>query len=88
MDRMTATVILPDNFSKEVANTIIEQINPKLATQTYPPYMNLKQAADYVGVSFTTVKKWIELYPNFPVKNIGGSYHINRRALDKFMLSK
>ncbi|WP_283593524.1 MerR family transcriptional regulator [Limosilactobacillus galli] len=92
MEGFTTTVQLPDDLNR----AITKAINDAFATakrqavkgSEYPMYMNMKQATNYLGVSYTTLKKWIKMYPDFPVKTIDGSYHINREKLDEFMTNK
>ena len=91
MQEISATYILPKNLSKAIeaaVNNSFKTAQECLIKKTqYPPYMNMKQASEYLGVSYNTIKKWFKIYPDFPVAIIDGSYHINREELDKFMLS-
>src|SRR5690625_385237 len=91
MQGFTTTVQLPDEINRAIVDAVNAAFTSAAKQQAngakYPPYMNLKQAASYLGVSFNTVKKWVKMYPDFPVAVINGSYHINREELDKFMLS-
>lgn len=91
MQGFTTTVQLPDDLNHAIAQSVNDAImkaKQQLMKDTqYPPYMNIKQAADYLGVSYNTIKKWTKMYPDFPVAIIDGSYHINREELDKFMIS-
>lgn len=92
MKDFTTTVQLPDDINKAIVkavNNALITANQQLVKSTkYPMYMNIKQTASYLGVSYNTIKKWINMYPDFPCKAIDGSYHINREALDEFMTSK
>lgn len=92
MNDLVATIHLPNELNKAImqaVNDALKSAKQQMASDSdYPMYMNMKQAASYLGVSHTTLKKWIKMYPNFPVKTIDGSYHINREKLDEFMTNK
>ena len=83
-------------LASEVTDAITHAVNDAFTTakqqlatgSSYPMYMNTSQAAAYLGISFNTIKKWMRLYPNFPVKVIDGTYHFNREKLDEFMTVK
>lgn len=49
------------------------------------PYMNKKEAANYIGVSFNTLQKFI--HEGLPVVIIGGIQMIRKEDIDGFMLS-
>ena len=85
-------VQLPSEVSDAITHAVNDAFaiaKQQLVTSTsYPMYMNTSHAAAYLGISFNTIKKWMRLYPNFPVKVIDGTYHFNREKLDEFMTTK
>ncbi len=96
MEKVTATVELPDGLTKSieqlVQNSVNEAINKcetRLARNSnFPMYMTKAQTADYLGISLNTLDRWIKSGVGIPFKYIGGSYRFNRVAVDKFMLSE
>ncbi|PKE20633.1 hypothetical protein CW688_11440 [Macrococcoides caseolyticum] len=48
-------------------------------------YMNKKQAAEYLGVSFNTLKKFVE--NGLPIIEVSGIQMIRKKDIDNFMES-
>ncbi|QIH74995.1 hypothetical protein GTN31_01370 [Macrococcoides canis] len=78
----TSLKLLEDIF-KSIAENIIQQIEDEKNIQVY---MNKKQAASYLGVSFNTLKKFIE--EGLPVIDVSGIQMIRRQDIDNFLESK
>ncbi|MCE4957831.1 helix-turn-helix domain-containing protein [Macrococcoides caseolyticum] len=78
----TSLKLLEDIF-KSFAENIIQQIEDEKNIQVY---MNKKQAASYLGVSFNTLKKFIE--EGLPVIDVSGIQMIRRQDIDNFLESK
>lgn len=91
MENFTATIQLPDDLvstiKAEVNNSFVAAQEALTKGNQYPPYMNLTETAKYLGVSYNTVKKLAKTNPGFPISSLGGTYRVNRVALDKFMLN-
>ena len=51
------------------------------------PYLNIKEAADYLGISPHTLYKLVERR-EVPAAKVGGSWRLNRSALDEFLQSQ
>ncbi|MFC6293582.1 hypothetical protein BHU61_10635 [Macrococcus epidermidis] len=78
----TSLKLLEDIF-KSIAENIIQQIEDEKNIQVY---MNKKQASSYLGVSFNTLKKFIE--EGLPVIDVSGIQMIRRQDIDNFLESK
>lgn len=52
-----------------------------------PTYLNIKEAADYLGISPHTLYKLVER-SEVPAAKIGGSWRLSSAALDEFFSSK
>jgi excisionase family DNA binding protein len=49
-----------------------------------PSYLNIKEAAEYLGISSHTLYKLVERN-EVPAAKVGGSWRLNREALDDFL---
>ena len=49
-----------------------------------PSYLNIKEAAEYLGISSHTLYKLVERN-EVPAAKVGGSWRLNREALDEFL---
>ena len=49
-----------------------------------PAYLNIREAADYLGISPHTLYKLVE-DDKVPAAKVGGSWRLNRAALDEFL---
>ena len=49
-----------------------------------PSYLNIKEAAEYLGISSHTLYKLVERN-EVPAAKVGGSWRLNRDALDEFL---
>lgn len=63
-------------IAKKVANDVVNGVNHK-------PYLNKKEACEYIGISFNTLKKFEEM--GLPVTNINGMQFIRKMDIDEFM---
>lgn len=72
---------LEEEFERVARDVFMEM---QKSTQV-KPYMNKKEAANYIGVSFNTLQKFI--HEGLPVVIIGGIQMIRKEDVDAFMLS-
>ena len=92
-------ITLPDELANDIKDEIVRSVNEKVnslfsfakeeikKSEQFPPYLNLKQAAQLLGVTYPVLKKIIADYDDFPVFHLGGIYRVNREALVKFTIS-
>ena len=52
-----------------------------------PPLLNIRQAAEYLGISRHTLYKLVERR-EVPAAKVGGSWRLNRQALDTFVAAR
>jgi excisionase family DNA binding protein len=53
-----------------------------------PPIMTVRQLADYLQVSPTTIYRWMEREPPaLPGRKVGGTYRFRRAAIDALLHS-
>ena len=52
-----------------------------------PPLLNIRQAAEYLGISRHTLYKLVERR-EVPAAKVGGSWRLNRQALDAFVAAR
>ncbi|MCH3911289.1 MAG: helix-turn-helix domain-containing protein [Limosilactobacillus oris] len=90
MQGFTTTIQLPDDLvsaiKAEVNNSFVAAQEALAKGNQYPPYMNLKDTAKYLGVSYNNLRKIVANHDDFPITSLNGTYRVNRLALDKFML--
>lgn len=55
-----------------------------LGTIGEPHYMNQQDTAKYLGISVSTLKKWVKVN-GFPCATIGGVRRFSKIAVDQFM---
>lgn len=73
-------------INKEVLRSLVEPLVEQIARDKAPSivvqrYVNTKDAAKYLGVSFPTFKKWVEEKNVYPVV-IAGSKRWDKQGLD------
>lgn len=78
---------LSDEFTKTYEELIIKITKDTIEkTQNglgYKPYMNKKEAAQYIGISYNTLCKFIEC--GLPVIEIDGVKLISKKQIDEFL---
>lgn len=67
----------------QIANKTIEEVKQNAFVK---PYMNKKQAAEYIGISFNTLKKFEE--EGLPIVEIAGVQMIRKVDIDEFFESR
>lgn len=70
-------------IEKALNDVVINSANNILNNTNRNQYMNKKEAAQYLGVSFNTLKKFIQ--NGLPVVNVSGVNMIRRVDIDDFM---
>lgn len=77
-----------EQLSTVVANVLEKQLGKLSDTKndSFPPYMNKKQAAKYLGVSFNTFDTWAT-QAKVPFRRIGNVKRYKRSDLDSFTLT-
>lgn len=82
---MTTAVL--DQFIDQLASAVAEKLSekqPKQEVGTKPTYMNKGQLASYVGVSRSTIDRWIK-NEDFPTAQIGGKYVYKTTDVDRWV---
>ncbi|MEY2369575.1 hypothetical protein [Lysinibacillus capsici] len=67
----------------QIANKTIEEVKQNTFVK---PYMNKKQAAEYIGISFNTLKKFEE--EGLPIIEVAGVQMIRKADIDEFFESR
>lgn len=87
---MGATVQISEKFVEVYEQTLLsmvkEVMNKANSMDRYKPYMNKKEAALYIGVSFNTLQKFID--KGMPVIEVDGVKLISKRDIDEFLEKK
>lgn len=75
-------------FENQLREAISQQLHQELesfvSTSGYPPYMNKKVTAKYVGVSYKTFDKWADEV-KLPFVKIGNVTRYKRSEVDSFL---
>lgn len=75
-------------FENQLREAISQQLHQELesfvSTSGYPPYMNKKETAKYVGVSYKTFDKWADEV-KLPFVKIGNVTRYKRSEVDSFL---
>ncbi|HEM5183766.1 TPA: helix-turn-helix domain-containing protein [Streptococcus suis] len=84
-------VILPDEQIHQIqlllSNLIQKEIEQLLEQSGLnSPYLNKKQACDYLGISNNTLDEWIR--KGLPSIKIGKTIRFNKQAIDAWLLSQ
>ncbi|HEM6220526.1 TPA: helix-turn-helix domain-containing protein [Streptococcus suis] len=84
-------VILPDEQIKQIQLLIAELIKKEIQINIEKrglnsPYLNKKQACDYLGISNNTLDSWIQM--GLPTIKIGKTVRFNKQAIDSWLLSQ
>lgn len=74
-------------LQQQVVNVVADSIGSIGNTSNYPEFMDKVTASDFLGISRSTLDKWIKEY-GLPYSLIGGSYRFSKTELERFMLSK
>lgn len=74
--------LIDEKFSNLVA--VMENLSS--SSKSYPEYMNLGLACDYLDISRNTLSRFINEY-GLPVRQINGIKRIAKSDMDSFMLS-
>lgn len=84
-------VELPQEFQAALKDSVIKTLSDSIGsignTSNYPEFMDKVTASNLLGISRSTLDKWIKDY-GLPYSLIGGSYRFSKTELEKFMLSK
>lgn len=73
-----------EHIKEEMLKTAVEAYKLAGKREALPEYMNMKQTAEYAGISFNTLKKWIAM--DLRVSTISGIQRISKKAIDDFYL--
>ena len=88
-DSMDIGLNLPPELETSINATVSAAVNKAVEdtkrANSYPPYMNQRQAAKYLGTSPATVIRWEKAGIGFPTITIEGSKHYSKAALDEWM---
>lgn len=68
-----------------ISNAVKQVIADTRQANSFPEYMNQRQAAKYLGTSAGTIIKWEKADIGFPTIMIEGSKHYKKTALDQWM---
>lgn len=84
-------VILPDEQTHQIqlllSNLIQKEIEQQLEQSGLnSPYLNKKQACDYLGISNNTLDEWIR--KGLPSIKIGKTIRFNKQVIDSWLLSQ
>lgn len=71
-----------EHIKREMLKTAVEAYKLAGKREALPEYLNMRQAGEYAGVSFNTLKKWIAM--DLRVSNIAGMQRISKKAIDNF----
>lgn len=86
---MQLDVSLPEEFSKEIQETVVKTVADTMSqvvgTSKFPEWMDKGTASKFLGVSRVTFDKIIKKY-HVPYTLLGGSYFFSKVELNKFML--
>lgn len=86
--KMHFDVELPQDFKTELKNSVIKTLSDSIGsignTSNYPEFMDKVTASDFLGISRSTLDKWIRDY-GLPYSLIGGSYRFSKTELKRFM---
>lgn len=78
-----------ENYLTEMENKIREQILEELSLnrdeEQKRMWLNKTELANYLGVCFKTLDKFIKENPSFPSSNIGGAIRFNCNRVDEWM---
>lgn len=92
VDRYSTTVQLPKEVDQAISKAVMDSFETAKDkfnhSETYPQYLKMTQACEYLNISYGTLKKWIKNKNGFPYHEIDGITRFNRDELDKFMASK
>lgn len=81
-----------NTFEEQLSSMVAEVLEKQLGKLSvanddgFPPYMNKKQAAKYLGVSFNTFDTWAT-QAKVPFRRIGNVKRYKRSDLDSFTLT-
>ena len=67
---------------KDALKTVVDDYKE---ANSYPPYMNQRSAAKYLGVSPSTVIRWERTFKDFPIIEIDGTKKYKKTDLDNWM---
>ena len=84
-------VILPDDQVQQIQLLIAELIKKEIQINIEnrglnSPYLNKKQACEYLGISNNTLDSWIK--QGLPSIKIGKTVRFNKQAIDAWLLSQ
>ncbi|TDL98524.1 DNA-binding protein [Macrococcus brunensis] len=73
-------------FEEMFLNIAKNSLNEFQSNVSQTIYLNKKEAAEYIGVSFNTLKKFID--EGLPIIDVSGIQMIRRQDIDVFLESK
>lgn len=77
-----------ESFEKQLQQSISKQLHEELGSfvnsSGYPPYMNKKETAKYLGVAYKTFDKWADEV-SLPFVKIGNVKRYKRSQIDSFL---
>ncbi|HFI0580391.1 TPA: helix-turn-helix domain-containing protein, partial [Streptococcus suis] len=84
-------VILPNEQVQQIQLLIAELIKKEIQINIEnrglnSPYLNKKQACEYLGISNNTLDSWIK--QGLPSIKIGKTVRFNKQAIDAWLLSQ
>ena len=77
---MQLTINLPDDFFDQALAESVAKIANKSQIDDFPPYMDKKMAAKFLGCSRSTLDKWIKT-EHLPFIKIDSVYRFSREKL-------
>ena len=77
---MQLTINLPDDFFDQALAESVAKIANKHQTDDYPPFMDKKMAAKFLGCSRGTLDKWIKT-EHLPFIKIDSVYRFSKEKL-------
>lgn len=68
-------------------NTIIIKWAPSMTDMTTDKWINIEEAAEYLGVKPATIRDWIRKEKDIPAKKIGKQWKFKRSKLNQWVQS-
>lgn len=75
--------ILGEKIAKILISEMNQVVKEHVENIKQKEYLNINEACEYIGISFNTIKKFIEL--GLPIIMIDGIKRIKKSDIDKFL---
>lgn len=86
-DKMSTAIQISNEFVEMYEQTLLNMVKDAFEkannASTHKPYMNKKEAALYIGISFNTLQKFIEY--GLPVIDVENVKLISKKDIDLFL---